>query len=436
MRQLTYALACCMVALCALCTSLAAAHGTPPRALAPLRSDAGGLLQVRLSAGCAQRSGAKFRYLCPAAWGGDESSLAAGASSELVIVGASSGLSLLEPTGVTRPLPGTPAEPLLASASSALGLFTLHAGSSGSALYRVTADGARRVWHDAGLWLSIAAGGHTLQLLALTDGTLTQLLLSPDGRELARSTASVPADVSSVHAHMVHDAAYAVLRDSSGASTLGHIEQGFQVDASAQGSLSGPIPASAGGLLVGLDGQLTIMMGSRSHAVVTDEPVSCLSVVQGQGFACTRTGLRLVQDDRLGARMFDFASLLEPDLQQVSESRRDACSTQWLHFRFELIAAGLLPVDVTTPDLPHASTDAGPDAAAGAEVPDGGAGAKRESSGCSSASQQTNRRHSLMLVLLMCAAVAVLRRSRRRRDLDRTLARRGVCPCGHGQGAK
>jgi hypothetical protein len=330
-----------LLALCVV-PSQAVAHGGPPRALAPLRSDASGVLQVRLTVGAAQRDGSVFRFLCPAAWGGDESSIVEASSTGLVVVSSASGLLLLDERGDVQPLLDGPSERALALTSSEAGLFTLHGHPLGSEVYRVTSSGAQRLWQDAATWTSLTAGERVLLVLAFDGKRLTQALLSLEGVELLRASAELPADVISVQGRLVRDVPYVVLQDGSGASTLGHLDDsGWKSAAYAQGALAGPIASAASGLLIALDGRLTQLVEDQLRPLPASEAVSCLERSYQGHFACTRSGLRAVQSDELGAPLFDLTSLDAPDLARVPPDRRAACATQWMHFRFDLIAAGL-----------------------------------------------------------------------------------------------
>jgi hypothetical protein len=346
-------------------TSAALAHGPPPRAVAALDVDGRGALTVKLSVGLAQRAEVGFRFVCPAAWGGESSALSELLPSGELIGSAGSELYSLDRAGRVQRVTSMTAAgegangAVLGLVRSSSALFALRSGAGKTTLERITSAGAVRIWESAEPIHSVAASDATLQLVAIRDNTVSQILLSLEGRELERLSSPASADVISAQARMIGDVPYLVLRKEGGGSVLGRVEAGsFRMHASAADSIAGPIATSSGAVLLALDGRLHTLRGEQLTAHDESEFVSCLGSRAGRPYACVRDGLRALEQDQLAMSLFSFADLIEPELSQLPVERRAACEDQWLHLRFDLIAASLLPIDTAAPSSPDASHSA------------------------------------------------------------------------------
>jgi hypothetical protein len=321
----------------------AAAHGEPPLAHAVIRADSSGPILIKLGTGFALRqAGGRFRFVCPALWGGELTAPAAALPDGRVVVGANAGLMLLATDGSMLPHP----DPLAAGLVTELvrsqdKVFALRYSAGRSEVLEVDAEHVRVVWSDSDAWYSLAALHSSLVLLRASNASVEQLALSFDGTERERRTGSALRTVDYAFVRPLDDEAYALLLFQT-TPELGRLEQGsFVRVAQAGSSIAGPIATPEGPLLA-LDGQLTRMQGQMLAPLADAAYVSCLEQGEFANYACTRTGLARVGAQGVGEELFALTSLVPPDLTLPhDEKARARCDYQWQDMRFDLIALGM-----------------------------------------------------------------------------------------------
>lgn len=335
----------CVAPVCAalLPYERAAAHGDPPKAHAVIRADAEGPLLVKLGTGFAARVAAgRFRFVCPALWGGELTAPAAALADGDVVVGANAGLMLLAPGGTLRAHPDPAAQGLSTEiVATSQGVFALRYNAGRSELVHVDAEQVRVLWSDSTVWYSLAPLAHGLLLLRSSGSMVEQLTLSFTGAEQARELAVAPRNVDYVFARSQSDQPFALLLYQN-ASELGAVKAGaFSRVAQASSSIAGPIAAPSG-TLVALDGQLHRLEGTQLTPLADTTYVGCLEQGEHDSYACTRTGVARVSAEGVGEELFALTWLVAPDLTQLSDEKaRGRCDYQWQDLRFDLLALGM-----------------------------------------------------------------------------------------------
>ena len=337
-----------------------AAHGGPPAAYSVIGADDKGPVLIKLGVGFALRESAeRFRYVCPAAWGGELAAPAAALPDGTVVVGADDGLMLLAADGSVTPHPDANARGFSTELVRAGGrVFALRYAADRSEVVEVDAERVRTVWSDARTWYSMAALADALMLMRASGMELEQLRISLEGDELARQKATAPRPVDYVFARNLADEALALLLIQT-TPELGRLQDGAFVRVALGGSsIAGPISTGQGALLA-VDGQLQ-RLGTTGLVPLADTTyVGCLERHGAEAYACTREGVSRVGEQGVGQALFSLTWLVPPDLTQLESAvARARCDYQWQDLRFDLISIGLAPRD-EAPDVSTPSSDAG-----------------------------------------------------------------------------
>jgi hypothetical protein len=331
------------VATALLPCAVAEAHGEPPRAHAVVRADAEGPLLIKLGAGLAAREQReRFRFICPALWGGELASPAAALADGSVVIGANSGLMLLEMDGTLRAHPDALAQGYATElVATREGVFALRFKDGKSEVVAVDAQQARVVWSDAKTWYSLAPLESGLLLLRSTGTLLEQLVVGFDGLVRAQESAVTLGSVDYPFARALGDEAFALLLRQN-APELGRVQGGvFTRVAQGASSIAGPIATGTGGLLA-IDGQLHGFDGKVATPLADTSFVSCLEQGEHDAYACTREGVSRVSAAGLGEPLFALSWLTPPDLSQLADDKaRARCDYQWQDLRFDLLALGM-----------------------------------------------------------------------------------------------
>jgi hypothetical protein len=142
----------------------------------------------------------------------------------------------------------------------------------------------------------------------------------------------------------------------------------------ASSSIAGPVEVPNGDVFLGVDSVLVRL--AEPQVMLEGMPaVSCLGRFGDSAYACTREGVSSMVSTGIGPPIFQLSSMSPPDLTKVAAEQQSLCTSQWEHFRFDLLALG---VQLTDP--PPVTADAGqPTAAGGAAIP--GAGSVAASAG-------------------------------------------------------
>jgi hypothetical protein len=348
---------------------IAAAHGPAPAALSIVAAGPSGADVVRLTGGLARRvPGDLFRFVCPAAWG-DEVVLPAATIPPAgpVVIAGSRGLFLLDAMGTVTMHPDPVAATGPATDFAVLGgkLFGLRTASGASELLEIDATRVRVVFSEPGSWSSIAATQDTIGIQRITEDKIEQLRLSAEGALLGRDSAPAPQAPILVLARATSRALYAVVGTASGRE-LGQIQGDKWLPVEdASSSIAGPVELPSGEPFVALDTELFRLPEPRV-AFEGAPAVNCLGRLADRAYACTRDGLAALEQNGLGSAIFQLSSLVPPELQALPESQRDACETQWEHFRFDLLALGVTLVE---PPVGAAGSGGMAGSIAGADVP-------------------------------------------------------------------
>ena len=361
----------------------AAAHGPAPSALSIILDGADGPDVVRLTGGLARRVSAEnFQYLCPAAWG-DQLVLPAASipPSGPVVIAGSRGLFLLDASGAITMHP----DPLAATAPvtdfAVLGdqLFALRTSSGASELLQIDASRVRVLFSESGSWSAIAATEDTIGIQRVAEGKLEQLRLGKDGALIGRDSAPAPQDPLLVLARATKRSLYAVVATASGRE-LGQIDgEKWQRLEMASSSIAGPVELPSGEPFIALDTEL-FRLSEQRVALGGMPAVNCLARLGDRVYACTRDGLAALEEGGVGKSLFQLSSILPPDLQKLPESQRDTCQIQWEHFRFDLLALGVMLQEppLGAPPMAAGSGGAAGSFAGGAGTGAGSGGGERE----------------------------------------------------------
>jgi len=385
-------------------TAPLAAHGLPPAPVAIVAQDAQAPRIVRLAAGFALRhTDGAYRYVCPALWGDVESLPAYALPGQPAVVLSSAGLWLLHEDGRVSAHP----DPLAAAGSP----FDLAAVSGklyvlrspdrrSSELVEVTAERVTRVWQDAALWTTLAAGDDFLAVARLSeDDQLVQQTLSTSGVPRQRMQAAAPAGSVNVLARAAGSDVYLVLANHAGRQ-LGRLgADGFEMLQSARATIAGPVHGEDGRVYVALDGKLALLQGGSLLQLeeASGANVSCLGCYERQCYACTGAGVQPLTAAGLDAPTFELAQLAPPQLDGLSGELESACDLQWEHLRFDLLGLGIEPREPAplSPTAGNLAPAAGSGPTAGRNAPAADSG-----EGCSVGARPSGA-HALELLALL-----------------------------------
>lgn len=393
------------LALFALPSSNAHAHGVPPTAYAVVSHDAQGARAVRLSTGLALRRAAnRFQFVCPAAWG-DEYAAPLGALTDgTIVIGATNGLMLLSEDGKVRAHPDPAAVGISTEVvRGASGVFSLRVTPEGSEVLAIDAEKVRVLWKDTKSWYSLAALDDKLVLLRASSNTIEQVTIAAaDGKELEHQTALLGSPVDYAFARATAGSAYALLLHQT-APELGSLRMNsFSMLAEGLSSIAGPLRVGDNTLLA-VDGKLSRLVDGAPMELAEEAYVLCLEQDGDLRYACKTDGIARVAEQALGEPLFLLSWLVAPNQELLAAGKpRERCDYQWQDMRFDLIALGTpLPEDVdggvpmvggqvdagvtSTPDAAVAQVeqDAGSEVEADAHVADAGTVRKPRGGDCS-----------------------------------------------------
>jgi hypothetical protein len=353
------------------------AHGPAPAAVSVVAADDAGPKVVRLTGGYARRLDAnRYAFLCPAAWGDDVVLPAGLIPGGPVVVAGGRGLYLVDEAGGVKPHPDPEAgKPATDFAQLGGKLYVLRTVGSGSEVLEVDATSVKVVFTDEGNWTSIAATANALGLQRLTADRIEEAQITGDGMVLSRESAPTPKDPILVIARATPSELYAVVVTATGRE-LGQIvgDQWKRIEL-ASASIAGPVEIAEGDAFLAVDTELAHL--SQPDMLISGmTPVNCLGRIGDRAYACTRDGLSAMSPAGVGEPIFALASMTPPDFSKIVDPELvSLCSSQWEHFRFDLLALGVDLMEM--PDMPPAAGQtAGPPAgqpaiagASGAEVP-------------------------------------------------------------------
>ncbi|HMI93907.1 MAG TPA: hypothetical protein VK509_21180, partial [Polyangiales bacterium] len=243
--------------------------------------------------------------------------------------------------------------------------------------------------------------------------------------------AATPLDAVAVFARVADRQPYLVVTATNGlGSELAQLDSAgrYRVIQRAGGPISGPV-AAGGRTWLAFDGRLAELRGNAE--VVRSEETALVTCVGRSGslaYACTNTELVRLHDGALGERLFGLDELEPPELSALDPALAERCNLQWLRFRVDLVAAGIVPNDDGGDGTPDRGTrDGGARDGGSADASGGGEhapNANAEDDGCSiggvGSSVRGDRSHigRGLLAGLIAAGLARLRRRRLRNGLD------------------
>ena len=394
------------------------AHGPAPSVLSVVAEDGSGPTFLRLSGGFARREGpARFRFVCPAAWGDDLVPPAAKLPGGEVVVAGARGIYVVDAAGMAAPHPDSAASmPVTDFAQLGGKLYALRTTGGNAEVVEVGAARVRSIFSEEGRWTSIAATAEALGLQRLTADHVEQLRITAEGQELGRERAPSPKDPILIIARATAQQFYSVIATTTGRE-LGQIQPDLWMRLeTAVSSIAGPVDVPEGEPFIAVD---TSLMRLPELGVALDgmAPVSCLGRVAEMAYACTREGVVSLAPSGLGEPIFALSSMLPPDLTLVPELQRDLCESQWEHFRFDLLALGVDLMDAPVTGAGGAGmitstggSDAAPRSAGGAGA--AGSGRKPPShsqGGCSAGGAGASRAGALCVLALFAAFVLGVR---------------------------
>jgi hypothetical protein len=401
--------------LAAAAPSMAAAHRGPAVVLSLLAWGEAGAQVLVLNEGLAFRAPDGWRYVCPALWGEDDITPAAALEAGPVVIGAASGLFLLDPSnGLVTAHPDPAAQgPVIWFAHGGGALFALRKRGDLTEVLRIAADRVEVLWSDPQTWLTIAADASELHVLGVEGDQLHHVRLSQQGVPLAREQASTPERFVGMSARVVRNELYVIASTQSGPE-LGQIVQGAWVShCKGGGGLTGPVE-SEGELWVTIDSRLSKLEDRCAAIVPTPEPVSCVGDDAARSYACTKSGLHTLAGASLGDAIFELRQLGPPNLVGLAPEQCSSCESQWWRYRSDLFSLGVLDGATTATETGGGDSDAcsvtsragaggapvsaGSDGAAGAAV---SPAAPPTSSGCSAAGGVSDFAHNWLLLALV-----------------------------------
>jgi hypothetical protein len=310
------------------CVAPAVAHGPAPAATGVFEVDADGPSWVRLTRGLAQRAPAGFRFVCPEAWDGNIiAPIAAIPGGPLVV--ASESLFLIAPDGQVAPHPSELGAGV-ALANNRDALFGLFKRAGQYELQRVSQSASELVRLLEEPFDALAASDSQLFLLGSRQRTLWLQMLSLTGELGERVTWNAPHDVAYAELRLAHEQLYVVVWGRSAPwVTLGRVTpQGYEPLREANTDIAGPIALGEDALLA-LDGRVETLREGAPLAGL-ESYVTCLGSEHGQAYACAHNDVLRVDQDGLGAALFEVAALQVPDYEALAPRVRPDCVTRWL----------------------------------------------------------------------------------------------------------
>lgn len=371
----------CALAMMVLCAPRHVLAHSQPGVSGILDRDAAGVQVLRLYQGLVQRDGGKWRFVCSKSYGGGGQDLAGSLPGGGVAIALPMGIALMKRDGSVLPHPDPEGQNgiLTAFARSDDKLFALRWRDRlmVSDVIEISESAVRVLWTDTHYWSDIAVGEGSLALVRIGQDEIEDLRLSFEGEVLSEDKAMLP-DVRAVTVRVMGDVPYYAARLQN-QSLLGRLQQGaWQTVLTAGNALAGPLVMADGTTLIALDGVLSTFSNDVATPLADTDFVTGLYQLDGRPYACTRTGLRDLASNGLGAPLFDLSELLGPNECTVAEDARSACELEWQHLMVELLGAN---IPLATDDSPAGVCAAGSTGPASAVAPAGQAGAQAASAG-------------------------------------------------------
>jgi hypothetical protein len=262
------------------------------------------------------------------------------------------GLVIMKRDGTVGPHPDPEAQrgvvTAFARTTGKLYALRTHADLLASDLIEITDRTVRVLWTGTSYWNDIAVGASFLALVRFQQDYIEALRVSFSGEVLSDQTAIV-VDPLEVTVRVIADVPYYTVK-MPGSTSLGRFDQNaWHVVLNAGNSLAGPLELPDGTVLVALDGMLSTFANDMATPLLETDFVIGLSQLEDHPYACTRTGLRNVSNNALGAQLFGLSELLAPDACLAPEALRSACELEWQHYQIELLGAN---IPVATEDAP------------------------------------------------------------------------------------
>jgi hypothetical protein len=339
--------------------SVAFAHGPAPAAVSVVAADDAGPTVIRLTGGYARRLAAnRYAFLCPAAWGDDVVLPAGLIPGGPVVVAGGRGLYLVDEAGAAKPHPDPAAgKPATDFAQFGGKLYVLRTAGASSEVLEVDATSVKVVFTDEGNWTSIAATANAIGLQRLTTDRIEEAQITGDGMVLSRESAPAPKDPILVIARATPSELYAVVVTATGRE-LGQIagDQWKRIEL-ASAAIAGPVEVAEGDAFLAVDTELA-HLSQPDMLIAGMTPVNCLGRIGDRAYACTRDGLSAMSSSGVGEPIFALASMTPPDFSKIVDPELvSLCSSQWEHFRFDLLALGVDLME--TPDVPPTTGQTG-----------------------------------------------------------------------------
>jgi hypothetical protein len=351
---------------CAGAAAVAKAHSAPA-VFAIVDEDESGARVLQLSEGLAEHTAGHWRYVCAARWRGDVADPAGSLPSFGVAIGASSGLWLMARDGSISPHPDPAAEGhVTAFARSSTSLFALRESADICDVLEVFPDRVRVVRSEPRCYADIAATDAALHLVRIGQDEVETVSLSREGEVIAEARAPL-ADILRVEMRPLRDVPYLVATFQGSMLQLGRIDGATWLPIqTASGNLGGPIELVSGTRFIAIEGKLATFDAGMTMPRPDIDFVTRLRRHGVRAYATTVSAVRDLDEQGLGATIFDLAQLEPPSLSDVDPELRSACNLEWQHFRFELLASN---IPITDPAPTPAAAAGAPAASASQEAP-------------------------------------------------------------------
>lgn len=420
------------------------AHGGPPEAIAIVAAELPGqgsavdrtaLQVVLLNEGLAVRHPGGWSFVCPAAWGVEDTTtigipLAASADAYSAwVVGRDDLYKLQERRLVAQNRPDMSASAVVALAQTDGGVLGLRFDAMGTSLVPVTTTAVDARFRSAALWSALAVDelGETY-LARTTDDQqrLEVITLNQAGGELRRFESVISSPVARISLQPAGEALYAVLYQDDSYRLVEMTDEGLTLLAESRLPIAGPHATADGTVWVSIDGKLSKITGSAVEATTETAAVTCLRRWKSLHYACVGAELHGLGADGLEERWFTVDGIAPPVAGLGSQSSAQRCDGQWQLFLTDLVKAGLRPGTAVDAPGPIGGEPAAPDGQAGTGAdasvvpvgPSAGPPAADEASGCGCAvpGRPTAPVGGAILWVVAVAAVARCRRDRPKRQ--------------------
>jgi hypothetical protein len=219
----------------------------------------------------------------------------------------------------------------------------------------------------------LAAGERELWLLSWVEKTLVLQSIFLSGELGKRVTWTAPSVVASAELRELAGRLYVSIWGSAAPwATLGQVtEQGYEPLVEARSGIAGPIGLPSG-TYVALDGAYERLVQGAMGATPSSY-MTCLGSQLGLAYGCAGGALWRVDENGLGAPLFELTSLREPSYAGLDEVQRADCKVRWLDLRDHIaevsrasVAADASVTDATVQNV--GAPDAAADAASSADA--------------------------------------------------------------------